>query len=454
MHSIDAPAPPRDAGAGPVPGELALADALALAIELHRTGRAEDAQTLYGRILAVAPEHPDALHYLGVLRHQRGDSAAGLALIERSIGLDPRQPDRHNNRGNVLVELGRLDEAAAAYEQAIALDPAHAKAFGNLGAVRKAQRRYDESYEAYKRAIALDPTHADAYNNLGNLLSSQGKVKEAVAAYCKAITLLPNHPEARKLLGIAYYTLGQIDAAKEVYRQWLQEEPDHPVARHLYAACSGEGTPERASDTYVETSFDNFAQSFDAKLERLGYRAPQLIADALARAGAMPAGGMRVLDAGCGTGLCGPLLAPYASRLTGVDLSGRMLAEARRRGTYDELEKVELTAFMREHRDCFDVVASADTLVYFGPLDQVLGAAFGALRPGGLLLFTVEAMDDDAAAAGYRLNPHGRYSHSRAYVRRALTGAGIAVQAIEPATLRSEGGAPVAGLVATGRRST
>ena len=433
-----------------MPTELGVDDALLLAIQLHMRRAFDDAEKLYRRVVEAVPDHPDAVHYLGVLAHQRGDSDAGVALIERSIALRPGDPDHYNNLGNVRIERGELDRAAECYLAAIALDPNHANAHGNLGAVRKAQGRFDEAYAAYRRAIEIDPEHADAYNNLGNLLSSQGKVKEAVACYCKAITLTPNHPEARKLLGIAYYTLGEIDKAAAVYRDWISDEPDNPIARHLLAACSGEGIPERASDTYVERTFDLFAQSFDAKLERLGYRAPQLVVDALARAGATPGKRLDALDAGCGTGLCGPLLAPYVRRLTGVDLSAKMLAEAERRGAYDKLVKGELTAFLAAHPAEYDAIVSADTLVYFGALDAPLAAAARALRPGGVLVFTVEAVEE--AAAGYRINPHGRYSHTPAYVRDAMARQGLAVPAIERATLRSEGGAPVAGLVVTGRK--
>jgi predicted TPR repeat methyltransferase len=225
----------------------------------------------------------------------------------------------------------------------------------------------------------------------------------------------------------------------------------------MLAACSGENIPLRASDSYVESTFDNFAESFDAKLGKLAYRAPDLVADALASACPEPGGNLVALDAGCGTGLCGPLIAPYVSRLTGVDLSGGMLAKARGRNAYDELVKAELTAYLLAHLAAFDLVISADTLVYFGSLQEVLAAAHGALRSGGLLIFTVEAMPDEpcqkaANGEGYRINPHGRYSHGSGYLREALLSAGFAILGMEPAILRNEGGSPVTGFVVTARK--
>ncbi len=70
-------------------------------------------------------------------------------------------------------------------------------------------------------------------------------------------------------------------------------------------------------------TFDSFAASFDSKLAKLLYRAPALVAEMLAEPDVEASKSLDVLDAGCGTGLCGPLIAPYARRLVGVDLSAR-----------------------------------------------------------------------------------------------------------------------------------
>jgi predicted TPR repeat methyltransferase len=431
--------------------ELSIDQALQVAVQLHRLRELDNAELLYRRILDAVPQHPDAMHFLGILLHQRGRNEEAIEQIEKSIALDPSRPDRHNNLGNVLLEMERREEAAAAYRRAIALDPEHADTYNNLGALLRAQGHLEQAREAYLKAIEHDPEQVDAYNNMGNLLSGQGDIKQAVAYYCKAITLMPDHPQARRLLGIAYYTLGQVDKAAEVFRQWIEDEPGNPIAHHMYAASSGLDVPQRASDAYIESTFDGFAASFDAKLGKLGYRAPGLVAAALERACAAPARRLSVLDAGCGTGLCGPLIAPYASRIVGVDLSSGMLQRAQARGVYDELVKAELQAYLAGHVEEFDVVISADTLVYFGALEGVLDAAGRALKPGGLLVFTVEESSD--VDPGFRLNPHGRYSHERGYVARALEQAGFAVKAIEGAELRKEGGKPVGGLVVTGGKT-
>ncbi len=129
-----------------------------------------------------------------------------------------------------------------------------------------------------------------------------------------------------------------------------------------------------------------------------------------------PTGTLAVLDAGCGTGLCGRLLKPWARLLAGCDLSEGMLRLAHARRIYDTLHQAELVHYLDTQPPAFDVVVAADTLCYFGELGDAMAAASRALRPGGWLIFTVEALDGDSQP-GHQLRPTGRYAHSADYVR-------------------------------------
>ncbi|RZI80325.1 MAG: tetratricopeptide repeat protein [Rubrivivax sp.] len=428
---------------------VSLKDALPLAMQLHQQGQLEAAQQVYERILKLTPRQANAVHFLGVLHHQLGRSDQAVTHIRRSIELDPKVPDWYNNLGNVLLEAKRLAEAADAYEKAAEMSPRNATVLNNLGALRRAQERHAEAEAAYRQALEVDPQRPEAHNNLGNLYSLMGRTQESLAQFCEALILNPKQHHARKMLGIAYYTLRRFEEAAKVYREWLLEEPDNPVPKHYLAACTGEAVPDRADDAYVEATFDEFADSFDANLEHLTYRAPQYVADAVARLGGTPARQWQVLDAGCGTGLCGPLIAPYAQRLVGVDLSGQMLAKARPRQVYDELIKAELTAHLQSVPGAHDLIVSADTLCYFGALEAPLQAAHGALRAGGWLVFTVESLEGGDEARQHHLNPHGRYSHRRAYVLHVLAQSGFEQISATPIHLRNEGGLPVSGWLVT-----
>jgi predicted TPR repeat methyltransferase len=430
--------------------ELTLEEVMEIAVAFHRDGRLTEAMTVYTEVLKMHPEQAVALHYSGVIANQVGRSDDALELIEKSLELVSDRADWHSNLGIVQQELGRLDEAIAAYHRAIELDPGHANAHSNLGVLLRATGKPAEAEEAYRTAIRLNPEHIDAYTNLGILLNSVNRTEEAVACFWRAITLKPKHREARRHLAIAHCMLGEFGAAIKIFEDWLKEEPGDPIATHMLAAVSGRETPARASNDFVERTFDRFAASFESKLAILQYRAPALVGAMLEDSAVEPAKQLDVLDAGCGTGLCSPFLEPYARHLTGVDLSKGMLEHAREKQAYDDLVQGELTAYLRDHPLAFDVIASADTLVYFGALDELVAAAAAALREGGQLIFTLERAVADTVQ-DFHLEMHGRYTHAQSYVERLLAAAGLTPE-IGHAELRLESGKPVAGLVVRARK--
>lgn len=444
----------RDAAAHAATGDIA--SLLACAVARHARGELDAAAALYDQVLAREPDQPDALHFSGVLSHQRGDSEAAIGLIARALERLPGHADIHNNLGNIHKERGDPVAAEACYRRALALAPGHVDALGNLAVVLEVQGRLDDAFNAYGLLLHAAPDYARGYFLVGlflcNHAAGEAHMQQSAACLRRAWELDPDNLRALRLLGVVLYSMGDGEAAVQVYRDWLQRVPDDPLALHMLAACGGAPPPGRAGDRYVRELFDGFASSFDEQLlHNLDYRAPQLLADALAPL-LDGRSGLEILDAGCGTGLCAPLLAAWAGRLEGVDLSPEMLERARRRGGYDRLVEAELTAHMRARAAGFDAIVSADTLVYFGDLHEVLEAAAGALRPGGWLAFSVEAIVDGADADDVQLGPSGRYRHARGHVERALAAAGFADVRVDARELRKECGQPVRGWVALARR--
>lgn len=429
--------------------------ALQEAIRAHRHGHLDQAEPLYRKAIRSHAGQPDALHFLGVLCHQRGRSEEGIELIRQALRIIPRHADVHNNLGNVFKECARLEEAEACYRRALDCLPHHADALGNLAIVLEAQNRPAEALRAYEQLVEHAPDLARAHYLLGSFirdhLNATEDVERAVICFRNAVRCDSRDVRALQALGIALYLADERDEAVGVYRSWLEREPDNPIPRHMLASCGGDVAPARADDAYVKQVFDSFAESFDEQLlNNLAYRAPQVLMDFLGQRLGTPQQKLDVLDAGCGTGLCGPLVKPYSRRLTGVDLSGGMVEKARARGEYDALEVAELTAYLQARHDEWDVILSADTLVYFGDLAEVLAAAWQALRPSGWLGFTLEALADEAGRS--ELSPSGRYQHARSYVEHLLASRGFDDIAVVPETLRREMGAPVPGWVVLARR--
>ena len=320
-----------------------------------------------------------------------------------------------------------------------------------LFAATASQGRFHEAAEAGHRAVALNPGKLAAWFNLGNALKADARMEQCVDAYRQVLKLDPAFVPAHVELCHGLYRMESklgcstalLQERVEAYRHWLAHDPDNPVPRFMLAACLGDSAAPRAPDEFVSKLFDEFAGYFDQNLAALDYRVPELLGKRLA---GWERSQLVVLDAGCGTGLCGPILRPLAQRLTGVDLSGEMLRKAAGRRVYDELVTAEITAYMGAHPATFDLIASADTLLYFGDLAGVIAAAALALRENGRLLFSLEKVAADCQA-GFQLGSSGRYAHAEPYVRATLSAAGLRLVSCTQEVLRRESGEPVHGLL-------
>jgi predicted TPR repeat methyltransferase len=469
------------------PGKPATADVhgeFQQALALHQQGKLDTAETVYRRILQSEPLHGDALQYLGVIAAQRGEAQAAVDLMDQAIAINPANASLWSNRGGALLRLRRHAEALDSYDRALALNPRHADALHNRGLTLHQLQRTSEALASYDRALAIRPDYPEALNHRGIALCKLDRRAEAVVSFRRALSLQPGAADIHGNLGVALlelrqpepaethlrkaldggmrstevfqslalilYQRGEFSAASEIYHQWHAHDPDNPIARHM-AAAGSTIIPERADDQYVAALFDNFAASFDTTLLGLGYRVPELLTAQIRTELGAAIAALRILDAGCGTGLAAPLLKPLASILVGVDLSGAMLEKARERGLYDELVVGELCAFMSSRPAAFDLIILADTLVYFGSLAEAFDKAHGALAPGGILAFAVESRADEGP--DYRLELHGRYSHRPDYVTRLLAVRGYTLQSIENIVIRRERDADVAGIAVVAQRS-
>ena len=160
--------------------------------------------------------------------------------------------------------------------------------------------------------------------------------------------------------------------------------------------------------------------------------------------------GSRVLDLGCGTGLVAEAIGPRCASLTGVDISSRMVEQARKKALYDRLYVTTLEEHLNEIAVPYDTIIAADVLMYVGALEDVFASVHRALREGGLFIFSIELLNE----AGFQLRPSGRFAHSNAYVCELATHSGFEQIQGEEMTIRMEGASALAGALYILRRST
>ena len=401
-------------------------------------------------------------------RLQCGDLIQAESLCRQVLIQDRSSAAAYALLAAVLRQGRPMAQAEQLGRQWSAHCPADARAHAFLGDVLREQGHIDAAMTCWQRALHLPGAHGDLHYRLGLALLDLGQdapaLAELQAAQCDAqvhevalalqirlLHRLQRWDEARQLLGDSLFRLTPTGQARSILTLWLALFPEDEVPRHRLAADGALAAPVRASDAYVSYLFDHYAHSFDAQLAKLGYQAPKLIAQHLAQSLAPPQAAWRVLDAGCGTGLCGPLLRPYARALTGVDLSAGMVAKAEARGGYDRLVVAELTQFLAACDADFELIVSADTLVYFGDLSAVMAAAARALASGGCLAFSLEDLASDTDV-GWQLSQSGRYVHGRRYVEQVVRTVGLTLLVVAPVTLRMNAEKPVAGLIVLATR--
>ena len=279
---------------------------------------------------------------------------------------------------------------------------------------------------------------------------ARGNVDLAVAYLENALRQDPSDRESYYAVGRLLRMAGKGDNAAAWYRACLERFPSDSVARMGLAALGKAPAPARLPDDVVLYVFDRNATVYDASMEALEYRIPETLTPMLAAAKGTADGSLDILDLGCGSGWCGPLLRPFARRLVGLDLAPAMLALAKAKGCYDLLEEGEVLETLRlGHLGPFDAVLAANVLIYFGDLTPLAEAVAGVLRPGGAFVFDVEKGEGDAAA----FHNAGRFTHSRALIESTFAAPPFARTEVQEAVMRLEAGDPVTALCCAAIRS-
>lgn len=294
---------------------------------------------------------------------------------------------------------------------------------------------------------------ADRRASYAAALAAERAFAEAAELMAQALERVPQWGAGWNLLGGYREAAGDIAGAVVAWTELLRLDAKGLFGAALKLAAHGAGGSAQAAPAYVEALFDDYAPRFEAALVgRLGYRTPEALETEIRSA--MTARGLgrfgRALDLGCGTGLMGGRLRPLVERLEGVDLSARMLGEARRKGIYDRLEKADLQVVLDAEQASADLIVAADVLNYVGALEAPLASAGRALRQGGLMAFSLET---HGGGEPVRLGTSLRFQHAVAPMLEICRAAALVPMSVEPVVIRMDRGLPVDGVIVLVQRS-
>ena len=150
-----------------------------------------------------------------------------------------------------------------------------------------------------------------------------------------------------------------------------------------------------------------------------------------------------MLDLGCGTGLCGVTLRGRCSELIGVDLSEQMLGKAKKKGVYTQLEKIELTKYLKNSKLKFDLIIAGDVLIYVGKLDKLFHYCNQAIKANASFIFSVE----ESKTGNFKINKTGRFSHNREYIKKTAAKHGWYVKTENKINVRKENHYKIKGFI-------
>jgi predicted TPR repeat methyltransferase len=289
---------------------------------------------------------------------------------------------------------------------------------------------------------------ADRRFDFARDLQLKGDLVAAADLLLQATELAPGFASAWFTLGEIREQLGERDEAIAAFRKALIADPEDRHGASLHLMLLGAQELSAMPQAYVRALFDQYAPKFETALvDDLGYRGPALLFKAVLAtrlAIRKPAFFKRAIDLGCGTGLAATAFAREVDHFIGIDLSPRMIEQARATGLYAQLEVVDMAQGLRDKPDASaDLVLAADAMVYLSDLTPLLREVKRVLVSGGLLAFTVETHGGDGVILGEGL----RYAHSAGYVRASISDAGLTLSWCEDLSARNEDNAPVPGLV-------
>lgn len=422
-----------------------------------KKGNIEGAITLYQRLVSNNPGNKKARKELSALQKKSGVTGSSkqrqtdlkrLTLLYQSerysaakkealrlVTLYPKQPLPLQVYGATCAEEGDYEEAVKAYNRALLIEPGFVSVMNNLGTALSNLGRLPDAKACFEQAIAKDPKHSVLERNLGTVLLQMSRPQDAIPHFHRAMELEPRQLESYRRLGQAHADAGQSEQAQQWYTRALAISPESEVIQHHINALTGV-TPACAPEQYISEYFDELAPAFDRKLTgSLQYSAPDQLRTMLDElCDPAPRTFARSVDLGCGTGLSGMAFTDICGHLTGIDLSTKMLAQAKGRNIYNDLQEGSLLSALTAMQQKFDLFICADVLIYTGDPTSLFEQIRDHATAGALFLLTTE----HALSGSFKLLPTERYNHSKACIEEAATHCGMTIERFETRTLRLE----------------
>lgn len=416
--------------------------------------------------LRLNPHYAEGYNNLGRLLYKQRLFKDAIPHFEKALRLHPDYFEAHYNLAHALSQLNQFNQALYHYQAAVALQPEHAGARNNLGLIFFEAENYDQAKIHLEKAAELEPLEISCRLFLGQTYIALGKTQEAKNLYEFLLSKDNQLSEAHHNLAVLLLWEKDNLGALTHFKKALQYQPSNETAAHMVQALSGESQSNAPTLGYVRDLFDQYADYYNPHVkEKLQYQAPYLLRDAIGRYLKEKLRAGRVLDLGCGTGLCGIYFRDLARELIGVDISPKMIEKAKKLiDAYDELIVQDILEYLgcstleAGGRGClhtsektidaekqFNLILASDVLVYFGDLDSLFRGISRHLTLDGHFLFTTEILH--SSQKQYLLQQTGRFAHHDNYIQTLSEQHAFNIVFSETVVLRKQEGCDINGML-------
>jgi len=441
----------------------------------------DSALTSVNKAILLKPDQAHFYNSLGniLLRLKQFDKAT--QAFQTAIQIDNHYATAYNNLGNVYYQTNQWMLAKNAYEKAIVLKKEYVDARKNLemvlkkmGAIYFDNRNFKKAIQLFEQALVLNNPESnlhhllangylelgnatkalqhyfqqlekmplpETYYNIGVILMGQDKLIDALLYLEKVSELDVYNIDSLLNCGSIYLKQNKIDRAIVCYEKANRLKPNDTEIEYILSALTQKQIPQKAPTAYLERLFDHYAPHYDQHLTTvLHYEVPKQLYRKIQENCVVAQHSLRIVDLGCGTGLTGVVFKSLAKELIGIDISGKMIEQARLKNSYDQLILGDIESKLSTFSKV-DLILAADVLTYIGDLGPIFSRAFYALSPAGLFALSVEETHEK----DFILQSSMRYAHSRSYLKTLIQQCGFAIQSFDNAILRKQRGKPVMG---------
>ena len=416
----------------------------------------EDAMAEYKNALVIEPEYLPVLMNLGNLYREIGLFSESINELEKAYNINPEYYKTSYNLGTTYYHMNDYDKAIEYYTNALKLEPNHANSHYNLAIIYQETGQLMKALYSYRTVLTIDPLHIESRLNYCNILLAIND-EQCELCYQQVLSIDPNY--VKGIINLASYYQqqspnGQVNTqALELYKRAYELDKSNIMAVTALQTLQRQQQTTSLDNRYITELFDSYSYIFETSLvANLNYQSHIHVVVAIEKYWQKKEQEevVHMADLGAGTGLVCPLIKGKMHNLhvVGVDLSSKMLLQARGKNCYNELVVNDIDSYLTRQEESlmFDIITATDVFVYFGNLEKALMNMRSRLKSNGIIVFTVE--EYVGADASYTLQTTGRFAHRKDYIEEIINQQNLNLVALDRVVLRMDRGEPINGLLA------